>query len=123
MEACGITSDFNNRLYTVNFWTSHEALHLPFEESMTRVDSTTGEYHDTSAHFVWIGDRTRQLDGGHVEFCTRVWKGTSTTHALKRFTFETLSSEAAARRYLTEVKLEHLWDAAFACEAVEDEND
>ena len=69
MEACGITSDFNNRLYTVNFWTSHEALHLPFEESMTRVDSTTGEYHDTSAHFVWIGDRTRQLDGGHVEFC------------------------------------------------------
>ena len=36
---------------------------------MTRVDSTTGEYHDTSAHFLWIGDRTRQLDGGHVEFC------------------------------------------------------
>ena len=36
---------------------------------MTRIDSTTGEYHDTSAHFVWIGDRTRQLDGGHVEFC------------------------------------------------------
>ena len=42
---------------------------LPFEESMTRVDSTTGEYHDTSAHFVWIGDRTRQPDGAHVEFC------------------------------------------------------
>ena len=62
MEACGITSDFNRRLYTVNFWTSHEALHLPFEEAMTRVDSTTGEYHDTSAHFVWIGDRTRQID-------------------------------------------------------------
>ena len=37
---------------------------LPFEQAMTRVDSTTGEYHDTSAHFVWIGDRTRQLDGG-----------------------------------------------------------
>ena len=69
MRACGITSDFNNRLYTVNFWTSHEALLLPFEESMTRTDSTTGENHDTSAHFVWIGDRTRQLDGGHVEFC------------------------------------------------------
>ena len=69
MAACGITPEFNRRLYTVNFWTSHEALHLPFEESMTRVDSTTGEYHDTSAHFVWIGDRTRQLDGGHVEFC------------------------------------------------------
>ena len=69
MDACGINSDFNRRLKTVNFWTSHEALLLPFEESMTRVDSTTGEYHDTSAHFVWIGDRTRQLDGGHVEFC------------------------------------------------------
>src|SRR6056300_795547 len=69
MDACGINSDFNRRLKTVNFWTSHEALLLPFEEAMTRVDSTTGEYHDTSAHFVWIGDRTRQLDGGHVEFC------------------------------------------------------
>ena len=69
MDACGINSDFNRRLKTVNFWTSHEALLLPFEESMTRVDSTTGEFHDTSAHFVWIGDRTRQLEGGHVEFC------------------------------------------------------
>ena len=69
MDACGINSDFNRRLKTVNFWTSHEALLLPFEESMTRVDSTTGESHDTSAHFVWIGDRTRQLEGGHVEFC------------------------------------------------------
>jgi len=69
MDACGINSDFNRRLKTVNFWTSHEALLLPFEQSMTRVDSTTGEYHATSAHFVWIGDRTRQLDGGHVEFC------------------------------------------------------
>ena len=69
MDACGINSEFNRRLKTVNFWTSHEALLLPFEESMTRVDSTTGEYHDTSAHFVWIGDRTKQLEGGHVEFC------------------------------------------------------
>ena len=69
MDACGINSDFNRRLKTVNFWTSHEALLLPFEQSMTRVDSTTGEYHATSAHFVWIGDRTRQLVGGHVELC------------------------------------------------------
>ncbi len=69
MEACGINSDNNRRLRTVNFYTSHEALLLPFEESMTRVDSTTGEFHDTSAHFVWIGDRTRQPDGAHVEFC------------------------------------------------------
>jgi 3-deoxy-7-phosphoheptulonate synthase len=69
MEACGINPDSNRRLRTVNFFTSHEALLLPFEESMTRIDSTTGEYHDTSAHFVWIGDRTRQLEGGHIEFC------------------------------------------------------
>jgi len=69
MEACGINPESNRRLRTVNFYTSHEALLLPFEQSMTRVDSTTGEYHDTSAHFVWIGDRTRQPDGGHVEFC------------------------------------------------------
>ena len=68
MEACGINADNNRRLRTVNFYTSHEALLLPFEQAMTRIDSTTGEYHDTSAHFVWIGDRTRQLDGGHVEF-------------------------------------------------------
>ena len=69
MEACGINPESNRRLRVVNFYTSHEALHLPFEEAMTRIDSTTGEYHDTSAHFVWIGDRTRQPDGGHVEFC------------------------------------------------------
>ena len=69
MEACGINPESNRRLRTVNFYTSHEALLLPFEQAMTRVDSTTGEYHDTSAHFVWIGDRTRQPDGGHVEFC------------------------------------------------------
>ena len=69
MEACGINPDTNRKLRTVNFYTSHEALLLPFEEAMTRVDSTTGEHHDTSAHFVWIGDRTRQPDGAHVEFC------------------------------------------------------
>ena len=68
MEACGINSDNNRRLRSVNFYTSHEALHLPFEESMTRVDSTTGEFHDTSAHFVWIGDRTRQTDGAMLNF-------------------------------------------------------
>jgi len=69
MNACGITIEQNRRLRTVNFYTSHEALHLPYEEAMTRVDSTTGEHHDTSAHFLWIGDRTRQIDGAHVEFC------------------------------------------------------
>ena len=69
IEACGLHPEHNRRLRTVNFYTSHEALLLPFEQSMTRIDSTSGKYHDTSAHFVWIGDRTRQPDGGHVEFC------------------------------------------------------
>jgi 3-deoxy-7-phosphoheptulonate synthase len=52
----------------VQVYTSHEALLLGYEEAMTRVDSTTGDWYDTSAHFVWIGDRTRQPDGAHVEF-------------------------------------------------------
>ena len=69
IEACGLHPDHNRRLRTVNFYTSHEALLLPFEQSMTRIDSTSGTHHDTSAHFVWIGDRTRQPEGGHVEFC------------------------------------------------------
>ena len=69
MEACGINSETNRRLRVVDFYTSHEALLLPFEQAMTRIDSTSGEYYDTSAHFVWIGDRTRQPDGAHVEFC------------------------------------------------------
>ena len=69
MDACGVNPENHRRLRMVNFYTSHEALLLPFEQSMTRIDSTSGKYHDTSAHFVWIGDRTRQPDGGHVEFC------------------------------------------------------
>ena len=63
MEAGGINPETTRKLRTVNFYTSHEALHLPFEEAM-KVDSTTGEHHDTM-HFVWIGDRTRQPDGAH----------------------------------------------------------
>ena len=53
----------------VELFTSHEALLLGFEEAMTRVDSTSGDWYDTSAHLLWIGERTRQLDGAHVEFC------------------------------------------------------
>jgi 3-deoxy-7-phosphoheptulonate synthase len=52
----------------VEFFTSHEALLLCFEEAMTRVDSTSGDWYDTSAHLLWIGERTRQLDGAHIEF-------------------------------------------------------
>ncbi len=68
MEACGITPQSVPQVRHVDVYTSHEALLLGYEEAMTRVDSTTGDWYDTSAHFVWIGDRTRQLDGAHVEF-------------------------------------------------------
>ena len=69
MEACGIDGSEVRAIREVDFYTSHEALLLGYEEAMTRVDSTTGGWYDTSAHMVWIGDRTRQLDGAHVEFC------------------------------------------------------
>jgi 3-deoxy-7-phosphoheptulonate synthase len=70
MEACGITPETTPQMREVDFYTSHEALLLGYEEAMTRVDSTSaaGDTFDTSAHFLWIGDRTRQLDGAHVEF-------------------------------------------------------
>ncbi|WP_395648139.1 class II 3-deoxy-7-phosphoheptulonate synthase [Terricaulis sp.] len=68
MEACGITPQSVPQVRQVDVYTSHEALLLGYEEAMTRVDSTSGDYYDTSAHFVWIGDRTRQPDGAHVEF-------------------------------------------------------
>jgi 3-deoxy-7-phosphoheptulonate synthase len=56
------------QLNSVSFYTSHEALLLDYEEALTRVDTTTGDWYDSSAHMVWVGDRTRQLDGAHVEF-------------------------------------------------------
>ncbi|UPT61067.1 MAG: 3-deoxy-7-phosphoheptulonate synthase class II [Hyphomonadaceae bacterium JAD_PAG50586_4] len=68
MEACGITPQSVPQMKHVDVYTSHEALLLGYEEAMTRVDSTSGDYYDTSAHMLWIGDRTRQLDGAHVEF-------------------------------------------------------
>jgi 3-deoxy-7-phosphoheptulonate synthase len=68
MEACGITPQNVPQVRHVDVYTSHEALLLGYEEAMTRVDSTSGDWYDTSAHFVWIGDRTRQPDGAHVEF-------------------------------------------------------
>lgn len=68
MAACGLTSETTPQIRETDFFTSHEALMLVYEEAMTRVDSTTGDWYDTSAHFLWIGERTRQLDGAHVEF-------------------------------------------------------
>ena len=72
MAAIGVTPESQPDLHRVEFFTSHEALLLGFEEAMTRVDSTSGDWYDTSAHLLWIGERTRQLDGAHVEFCRGV---------------------------------------------------
>jgi len=68
MAACGITSASTPQIRETDFYTSHEALLLPYEQALTRVDSTSGEWYACSAHFLWIGDRTRQVDGAHVEF-------------------------------------------------------
>ena len=68
MRACGIDLEATHQLHQVDLYTSHEALILGYEEALTRVDSTTGEWYDCSAHMLWIGERTRQLDGAHVEF-------------------------------------------------------
>lgn len=69
IEALGIHSGNTSQLQEIEFFTSHEALLLPYEEALTRLDSTYGEIYDTSAHFLWIGDRTRFMGSAHVEFC------------------------------------------------------
>ena len=68
MRSCGIDLADDHALQAVDFYTSHEALILPYEQALTREDSLTGDFYDCSAHMLWIGDRTRQLDGAHVEF-------------------------------------------------------
>nr|WP_184003214.1 3-deoxy-7-phosphoheptulonate synthase class II [Stakelama sediminis] len=68
MEACGIDADSVPQLQATQFYTSHEALLLPYEQALTRQDSLTGDWYDTSAHMVWIGDRTRFEGSAHVEF-------------------------------------------------------
>src|SRR5512142_926732 len=68
MRACGLTFAVDSALGTTDFYTSHEALLLGYEQALTRVDSTTGDWYATSGHMIWIGDRTRQLDHGHVEY-------------------------------------------------------
>ncbi len=72
MDACGVNSQSVPQMAQVDVYTSHEALLLGFEEAMTRVDSTSGDWYDTSAHMLWIGHRTRQIDHAHVEFCKGV---------------------------------------------------
>jgi 3-deoxy-7-phosphoheptulonate synthase len=68
MAACGMTSQTTRDMRETDFYVAHEALLLPYEQALTRVDSTTGDWYGCSAHFLWIGDRTRQADGAHVEF-------------------------------------------------------
>lgn len=68
IEAYGITSGTTPQINETDFFTSHEALILPYEQALTRIDSTTNNWYDCSAHMLWIGDRTRQIDGAHVEF-------------------------------------------------------
>ena len=68
MAACGIDLDAELQLHQVDFYTSHEALILGYEEALTRVDTLTDQWYDCSAHLLWIGERTHQLDGAHVEF-------------------------------------------------------
>ncbi len=72
MAACGIDTDTEANLHQVEFWTSHEALILGYEEALTRLDSLTGDYYDCSAHLVWVGERTRQLDGAHIDFVSGI---------------------------------------------------
>ena len=68
MRACGVDTESHSALHEVDVYTSHEALLLGYEEALTRQDSLTGQWYDCSAHMLWIGERTRQLDGAHVEF-------------------------------------------------------
>ncbi len=68
MAACGLNSETTPQIRETEFYTSHEALFLSYEEALTRIDSTTGDWYDCSAHLVWLGDRTRQVDGAHAEF-------------------------------------------------------
>jgi 3-deoxy-7-phosphoheptulonate synthase len=68
MRAIGLDAEAHQELRATDFYTSHEALLLGFEQAMTRLDSTSGEYYATSGHMLWIGDRTRQLGGAHVEY-------------------------------------------------------
>jgi len=72
MKAAGVDSDRAHTLQTVDFYTSHESLLLEYEEALCRQDSTSGQWLAGSGHMIWIGDRTRQPDGAHVEFCRGV---------------------------------------------------
>lgn len=86
MAATGLTID-HPIMTTTDFWTSHECLLLPYEQALSRLDSTSGLYYDCSAHMVWVGERTRQLDGAHVEFL----RGISNPLGIKVSVMQTLT--------------------------------
>jgi len=104
MEAAGLTSATNHELQTVDFYTSHEALLLEYEEALCRMDSTSGKWLAGSGHMIWIGDRTRQPDGAHVEFCKGVMNpiglkcGPSMTSGHLKSLMATLNPENEAGR-------------------------
>ena len=72
MQACGIDLDAELQLHQVDVYTAHEALLLGYEEALTRQDSITGDWYDCSAHLLWVGERSHQLDGAHIEFLSGV---------------------------------------------------
>ena len=104
MSAAGLTGDTNHELSTVDFYTSHEALLLEYEEALTRIDSTSGKWLAGSGHMIWIGDRTRQPDGAHVEFARGVLNpiglkcGPTTTAEDLKVLMEKLNPENEAGR-------------------------
>ena len=89
MDALGINSNNTPQLRQVHYYTSHEALLLPYEEALTRIDSTSGDVYNTSAHFVWIGDRTRFKDSAHIEFC----RGIKNPNGIKTRPFDQIIDE------------------------------
>ena len=72
MNACGINETNTRELRETDFYTSHEALLLPYEEAFTRIDSTTGDWYNVSSHFLWVGDRTRDPDGAHIHYLSGI---------------------------------------------------
>ena len=104
MQAAGLNAENSVELGTVDFYTSHEALLLEYEEALCRIDSTSGKYVAGSGHFIWIGDRTRQPDGAHVQFCSGVQNpiglkcGPTTTAEDLKILMEKLNPENEAGR-------------------------
>jgi 3-deoxy-7-phosphoheptulonate synthase len=72
MNACGINETNTRELRETDFYTSHEALLLPYEEAFTRIDSTTGDWYNVSSHFLWVGDRTRDPEGAHIHYLSGI---------------------------------------------------